>query len=415
MSPLDLAQDVYPLDPTSDAAQETQQLQRSGCPIRAVELPGAVRAWTATDLASAELVLGHEQLTKDPQAWTAYRTGQIPPDWPLIPLVDGAGFLHKGGEEHARQRRLVAGAFKRAPIKALAPRIKAIADELLDALDDVPATTPVDLKEQFAYPLPVRVICEVLGVPETAAVDLRKHFELLVRPLQDGDLLAAQMAINEAFTELIATKRHTPGDDLTTQLIHAWDQDDELAEAELAQVIFLIVIAGHETTMNLVTNAVHALMHNPDQLAAIRSGTATWDDVVEETLRYASPVRHGLMRYATRDISISGMTIAEGEPVIASMYAAGRDPQHHRNAEMFDVTRPTRRDHVAFGHGAHFCLGAILARQEAAIALEALFERFPDLHAAAEPAVFPSISLYGFNELPVYLTAADRAASRVPM
>ncbi|MGW6876028.1 cytochrome P450 family protein [Streptomyces xanthophaeus] len=382
--------------------------------MRAVELPGGVRAWAATDHPTVEKVLGHESLTKDPQAWTDYRTGQIPRDWPLVALVDGAGFLHKGGEEHARQRRLVAGAFKRSPIAALDPRIKEITGQLLDELEAVPAGTPVDIKERFAYPVPISVICEVLGVPETAATSLRKHFEHLVRPQEEGELLAAQVAIHQAFTELIAAKRKTPGNDLTTQLIQASEQDDALTEGELAQILFLLVIAGHETTVNLITNAVDALLRNPEQLAAVRSGAATWHDVVDETLRIAAPTRWLLMRYASQDVDIAGVTISEGEPVIASVYAAGHDPQRHDEPAVFDVSRPTRREHFAFGYGSHYCIGAILARQEAAIALEALFGRFPDLHLAATPHAFASVPIAGLDALHIHLTAADQepAASR---
>lgn len=399
-------QDAFPIDPAADPVQEANHLQ-GGCPMRAVELPGGVRAWAATDHPTVEEVLGHEHLTKDPQAWTDYRTGQIPRDWPLAALVDGGGFLHKGGQEHARQRRLVAGAFKRSPIASLEPRIKEITHRLLDELEAVPAGTPVDIKERFAYPVPISVICEVLGVPETAATGLRRHFEHLVRPQAEGELLAAQAAIHQAFTDLIAAKRQTPGTDLTTQLIQACEQDDALTKDELAQVLFLLVIAGHETTINLITNAVYALARNPEQLAAVRSGAATWHDVVDETLRTASPTRWLLMRYASQDVDIAGVTISEGEPVIASVYAAGHDPARHDEPEAFDVSRPTRRDHFAFGYGAHYCIGAILARQEAVIALEALFDRFPDLHLAATPHAFASIPLAGLDALPVFLTAAD--------
>ncbi|MGW6949177.1 cytochrome P450 family protein [Streptomyces xanthophaeus] len=401
------SQDAYPIDPAADPVQEAQHVQARGCPMQAVELPGGVRAWAATDHPTVEAVLGHEDLTKDPQTWTDYRTGQIPRDWPLVPLVDGGGFLHKGGEEHARQRRLVAGAFKRSPIASLTPRIKEITGQLLDELAAVPAGTAVDIKEYFAYPVPISVICEVLGVPKTAATDLRKHFELLVRPQEDGDLLAAQAAIHGAFTDLIAAKRKAPGADLTTSLIEACELEDALTEDELAQILFLLVIAGHETTVNLITNAVDALLRNPGQLAAVRSGAATWHDVVDETLRLASPTRWLLMRYASRDVDIAGVTISEGEPVIASVYAAHHDPQHHDAPEAFDVSRPTRRDIFSFGHGAHYCIGAILARQEAVIALEGLFNRFPNLHLAAEPQAFASIPIAGLETLPVYLTAAD--------
>lgn len=397
---LENAINAYALDPAADAAEEARKLRSAGCPMAAVELPGGVPAWAALDLATAEEVLGHPHLTKDPQAWTAYRTGQLPPNWPLAALVDGGGFVHKGGEEHARMRRLVAGAFKRTSVAALEPRIKEIAEELLDAIGEA-GDSPVDIKEQYAYPFSIRIICELLGVPAAAATALRTHFEHLVRPQEGTDVLAAQAAIGAAFRELIAAKRLDPGPDLTTELIRAHQEGDQLTEEELQQICFLLVIVGHEATTNLITNATHALLSHPAALTAVRAGEATWNDVVDETLRYAAPVRYALLQYALRDIEVGGITVKEGEPVMAALLAAGRDPQRHENPDDFDPTRPTRRDHVAFGYGTHYCLGAILARTEAVIALEALFTRYPDLQLTSPPQPFPSISLNGLEALPV--------------
>lgn len=395
----------YALNPAADAAEEARALRSGGCPMAAVELPGGVPAWAALDLPTAEEVLGHPDVTKDPQAWTAYRTGQLPHNWALAALVDGGGFLHKGGEEHARMRRLVAGAFKRTSVAALEPRIKEITGELLDAMSEA-GDSPVDIKEAFAYPISIRIICELLGVPDGATTALRQHFDHLVRPQEGTDVLAAQAAISEAFQDIIAIKRANPGPDLTTELIRAREEGDRLTEEELQQILFLLVIAGHETTTNLITNSTHALLSHPDALAAVRSGAATWDDVVEETLRYAAPVRYALLQYALRDIEVGGVTIKEGEPVMAGLLAAGRDPQRHENPDHFDPTRPTRRDHIAFGYGTHYCLGAILARTEASLSLAALFERFPDMQPVpgGSPA-FPSISLNGLDALVVKLGA----------
>ncbi|MGA5411529.1 cytochrome P450 family protein [Streptomyces lavendulocolor] len=399
------------LDPTADPAQEARLLRTSGCPMAAVELPGGVPAWAAVTHEAVKDVLGHEDLSKDPRDWAARRDGLIPEDWPLGALVDGGDFLHQTGEEHARKRRLVAGAFKRAPIAALTPRIREFADELLEALPNDGG--PVDIKEHYAYRLAIRVICEVLGVPESAATDLRTHFESLVRPKGEAAFAEALGAIAGTFAQVVEHKQLHPGDDLTTRLIEARDNGDQLTQEEVQRIVFLLVIAGHETTVNLITSAVHALLTDPAALDAARSGQVTWDDVVDETLRHSPPVRYALMRYATKDITIGGAAIAAGEPVIAALYAAGRDPNVHEHPDTYDLARSTRREHLAFGYGAHYCLGSLLARQEAILALEALFTCFPDLTAAGPAEAFPSIPLYGRDTLPVRLRAGDRAPEPV--
>ncbi|UYQ60288.1 cytochrome P450 family protein [Streptomyces peucetius] len=375
-----------------------------------VELPGGVAAWAATDHATAQKVLGHEALTKDPAHWPDLNAGRIRDDWELIALVRGAAMLHEGGSEHRRLRQLVSTAFARAPIEALRPRIEQIAAELLDDLLATGTTGPVDLREHFAYPLPVRVICEVLGVPDTTVSELRHRFDRLVTPRKNAsgeeDIRVAQMDIVSSLTALIEAKRSRPGDDLTTALIQARDESDRLSQRELVETLFLVLIAGHETTINSITNTAHALLQNPAVLTAVlqaEDSDAAWEAAVEEGLRYASPVRHALLRYAVKDVEIAGVTIARGEPVLASLAAAGRDTTRHENPDRFDVARSTRREHLAFGFGAHFCLGARLAKLETKIALRALFTRFPALALAEEPARLSSIPLQGYSTLPVRL------------
>jgi 2-hydroxy-5-methyl-1-naphthoate 7-hydroxylase len=403
----------FSLDPNADPCDEARQLRAQG-PLVPVELPGGVAAWAATDLATAKAVLGHEDLTKDPEHWPALKAGRIPDDWELIALVRGAAMLHEGGDDHRRLRQLVSSAFNRAPIEALRPRIEEIANELLDGLGSPDPGEPVDLRELFAYPLPVRVICEVLGVPDTVVSELRHRFDRLVTP-QEGatggaDIRVAVADIHRSLSALIAIKRTDPGDDLTTALIRARDDGDRLSEQELVETLFLILIAGHETTINSITNTVHALLQNPAMLAIARDAddSQTWAAVVEEGLRFSSPVRHALMRYAVKDTEIADVRVAEGDPVIASLVAAGRDPSRYENADDFDVTRPTSREHVAFGFGAHYCLGARLAKLETEIALATLFSRYPGLTLASDPDRLSSIPLQGFEALPVHLHAGER-------
>ncbi|MCX4524147.1 MULTISPECIES: cytochrome P450 [unclassified Streptomyces] len=353
--------------------------------------------------------LGHALLSKDAVHWQALTDGRIPPDWELGALIQGAGMLHAGGAAHARLRGLVSSAFRRASVEAMRPRIEEIASVLLDRLESAGADEAVDLREEFAWQLPVEVICELLGIPVAAAARLRGAFDRLVTPQpsessdQDG-VLAAQMTIAGELAQLIALKRENPGADLATELIRARDADDDrLSDQELVQTMFLLLIAGQETTVALITGTVHSLLSDPSQVAAVVAGTHTWADAVEEGLRHSSPVRYALMRYATEDVQIGGVTIEKGEPVIAALFAAGRDPQVHENADRFDLDRAARH-HLAFGHGSHYCLGANLARLEAEVALGALFARFPGLALADEaPTTVASIPLQGLQNLPVRL------------
>ncbi|WP_206506138.1 cytochrome P450 family protein [Streptomyces chrestomyceticus] len=435
---------LFPLVPQADPAEEARQLHTEGglVPVR---LPGDVAAWAAVDHTTAQLVLGHPELTKDAAYWPDLASGRVPDHWELIAVIRGAGMLHAGGDDHRRLRKLASSAFTRAPIAALEGRITEIAGQLLDDLAAADPREPVDLRDRYAYRLPVRVICEVLGVPDTAVSGLRGAFERLVTPQEDGaeDIRVAQAEIHRSLTALIAAKRAAPGDDLTSALIQARDDGDRLSEEELVETLFLILIAGHETTLNLISSAVHALLEHPDKLAYVRDaarngdgggacpfahggrgartevgaddGSAVteaddadddiWTALVDETLRYSSPVRHALMRYAVEDVDIAGVRVSRGEPVLAGLFAAGRDPGRHTDPDVFDPARPTRRDHLAFGHGAHYCLGARLARLEARIALKALFTRYPDLEAAAAPERLASISVQGVRTLPVRLNA----------
>ncbi|MFG2981116.1 cytochrome P450 [Streptomyces sp. NPDC048258] len=397
----------FPLDPAADPAVEAAALLKQGCPVQNVLLPGGVTAVAALDHKTAKQVLGHAHLTKDPAHWPALTDGRIPDDWELGALVQGAGMLHAGGEAHARLRGLVSAAFRRTSIEAMRPRIEDIAHALLDRLESA-GTDAVDLREEFAWQLPMQVICEVLGVPATAVAKLRDAFDRLVTPQplesDQGGILAAQMTIAGELTQLIALKRENPGADLATELIRARDEDeDRLSDEELVQTMFLLLIAGQETTVILITNTVHSLLSDPSQVAAVRAGTHTWSDVVDEGLRHSSPVRYALMRYATENVEIGGVTIAKGEPVIAALFAAGRDPEVHENADRFDLDRSSRQ-HLAFGHGAHYCIGATLAKLEAEVALGALFTRFPHLALATDDlTTMRSIPLQGFEALPVLL------------
>jgi cytochrome P450 len=225
--------------------------------------------------------------------------------------------------------------------------------------------------------------------------------------------------VDDALAALVAHRRRHPGDDLTSALVAARDDDgSHLSERELLDTLLLVIGAGNETTVNLIGNAVHALLTHPDQLRLVLDGTVSWHDALEETLRWAPSVANVPLRYAVEDIPLpgGGPTIRKGEAILAAYAAAGRDPgKHGPTADRFDITRPGRgaAEHLAFGHGVHFCPGAPLARMEAAVALPALFDRFPGLHLAAAPGGPPPTEgfiAYGHHTLPVRLTALHPVA-----
>lgn len=350
-----------------------------------------MEAWSITSVELLKQLLNDPRVSKDPnQHWPAFINGEIPQEWPLFLWVAVSNMFTAYGEDHKRLRKLVAKAFTPRRTAAMRPRIEEITGELLDAIAAAPADEPVDLRSVFAHPLPIKVICDLFGVPETAREQLREAVESVFNASAPPEEVAAtQVALYGLLTDLVAAKRAVPGDDMASDLITARSEDDGsvLSEAELLDTLLLTISAGFETTVNLLDNAITALLTHPEQLELVRSGQATWDDVVDEALRWRAPVPHLPLRYAVEDIELEGgVTIRKGDAILAGYGAAGHDPRvHGENPEVFDITRPTRREHLAFGYGAHYCLGVALARLEATVALPALFERFPDL-ALAVPA-----------------------------
>ncbi|MET9382479.1 cytochrome P450 [Streptomyces sp. NPDC002928] len=362
--------------------------------VAPVVLPGEIEGMVVLGHEALKEFLAHPEVAKNASHFTALREGRIGAGWPLLTFVTVQGMTTADGDDHRRLRSLVSRAFTARRVEELRTGIEELTESLLDDLDRAADTDAgvVDLRRHFALPLPMGVIGALFGVGAEYR-DRLHHLSNQVVATDTGpeQAVAANRELVTVLAEIAAAKAEHPGDDLTSALIAARDEDgDRLSQQELIGTLVLMIIAGHETTLNLVTNAVRALCGHRDQLDLVRQGVADWGDVVEETLRWDAPVSYFPFRYPVRDLTLDGTVIPKGTPVLAGYSAAGRDPAAHGpDAHRFDVTRPGRPGAVrslSLGHGAHYCLGASLARLEAGIALERLFTRFPDLDLAVPEA-----------------------------
>ncbi|MEA2808773.1 MAG: hypothetical protein QOJ17_2914 [Rhodospirillaceae bacterium] len=310
--------------------------------------------------------------------------------------------------DHTRLRNLVARAFTPRRIEGLRAATEAITAELLDAM--VADRAPVDLIQAFAYPLPVRVICSLLGIPAADEAVFTGWSRGIARSLDPTILRSAEIdaAIEQARRELRAYlgdllefRRRTPGDDLLSGLAAVEADGDRISSGEVLSLAVLLLVAGHETTVNLIGNGVLALLRAPDQLAVLRRSPDLVGPAVDELLRFDGPVQI-TQRIATEDMEVVGCKVRGGDEILLVLGAANRDPAVFAEPQRLDVTRDARR-HVGFGGGIHHCLGAVLARMETQIALANLLDRFGRIELAGAPVRRPTFTLRGLESLPVAL------------
>ncbi|MGA5821769.1 cytochrome P450 family protein [Kitasatospora sp. NPDC094028] len=322
----------------------------------------------------------------------------------LPPALD-ANLLNMDPPDHTRIRRLVSQAFTPRRVAALHAPVERIADQLLDKIEPLGRA---DLIADYAAPLPITVICDLLGVPEDARQDFRAWTDALITPdpARPEQARGAVKAMLGFFTGLIERKRTHPGDDLLSDLIAVRDEDgggDRLGEDELTSLAFLILFGGYENTVHLIGNAVLALLAHPDQLAALRAEPGLIDGAVEEFARFDGPAPLAIRRFAREDVTIGGVTVPKGETVLLALASANRDPEQFTDPDRLDLRR-RENGHLALGHGIHYCLGAPLARMETALALTALLRRFPALALDVPVERLrhrPTLRARGLLELPV--------------
>ncbi|TGB01798.1 cytochrome P450 [Streptomyces sp. MZ04] len=373
---------------------------RDTAPVHRAAGPDGSPAWLVTRYDDVRAALADPRLSLDKSHALpgSYRGLGLPP------ALD-ANMLNMDPPDHTRIRRLVVKAFTSRRVESLRAPIRRTADELLDAVEPLGRA---DLVAAYAAPLPITVICDLLGVPDGSRLDFRAWTDALVAPdpARPGAAKEAVVAMLGFFTRLLAEKRENPADDLLSDLIAVRDeseQGDRLTEDELMSLAFLILFAGYENTVQLIGNATLALLRHPEQLAALRKEPARLPAAVEEFHRYDGPMALGIRRFPLEDVTIGGVTVPAGETVLVSLSAANRDPRRFPGADRLDIARDAT-GHLALGHGIHHCVGAPLARLETAIALGALIERFPRLSLGIPEEELrwrPSIRARGLLTLPV--------------
>nr|WP_234024483.1 cytochrome P450 [Streptomyces sp. HGB0020] len=373
----DMARDPYPV----------YAMLRAKGPVHRVLVPGSGECLLVVARDAARAALSDRRLRNDIRHSSSWETDGG--------HAVGRNMLQSDPPQHTTLRRLVAEHFAPRRIAALRPAIEAVADGLLA---DLPRLGTVDLVSRFALPLPVTVICELLGVPVADRADFHSCSNQLVVPASSQAAAAAAADLTGFLTELTARKAAAPDGTLLADLAAAG-----LTAEELLGMAFLLLVAGHETTVNLISGTVHALLADPSQLALVQNDLSLVPAAVEESLRHNAPVHAAAFRFAAEPLDLAGTHVAAGEAVQVSLAAASRDPLYFPDPDRFDLTRRPQ-GHLAFGHGLHHCLGAALARMEATVALSLLVRQRRSMTLTTDPALLNWRSgtlVRGLGELPI--------------
>ncbi|MEU7430757.1 cytochrome P450 [Streptomyces sioyaensis] len=394
---LPMDRDAGPFNPPREITR-----LREARPVSPLVFPDGHEGWIVTGYDAVRQLMADTRFSSRQDLGVLhvpYETPGMPAATEPSPQIPGM-FIAMDPPDHTRLRRRLTGAFTVKRMKMLEERIIAISEQQLDELARL--TPPVDLVKEFALPVPSLVICELLGVPyadrETFQVNSAKF---MVKDQSLEEKMAAYEALTTYLAELVTGKRAAPGEDILSDLA----RHDDLTIEELTGAAFLLLLAGHETTANMLALGTFALLEHPEQLAELRADPDLLPDAVEELMRYLSVVDI-LFRYATEDIELGGETIHEGSTVVVSMLAANHDPQRFENPDTLDIHRKAR-GHLSFGHGIHQCLGQQLARLEMRAGFDGLLRRFPTLKLAIpadEVKLRTDMNIYGVHELPVTWT-----------
>ncbi|MFJ2897619.1 cytochrome P450 [Streptomyces sp. NPDC087218] len=392
---------------------------REHSPVHRTALPSGVEAWLVTRYADARQALADTRLSKNPahHAEPAHAKGKtgIPGERKAELMTH---LLNIDPPDHTRLRRLVSKAFTPRRVAEFAPRVQELTDRLIDRFAE---EGRADLIHDFAFPLPIYAICDLLGVPPEDQDDFRDWAGMMIRHGGGprGGVARSVKKMRGYLAELIHRKRENPGEDLISGLIRASDHGEHLTENEAAAMAFILLFAGFETTVNLIGNGVHSLLRDPEQRALLQRSIETEEGAlletgIEELLRYDGPVELATWRFATEPLTLGGRDIAAGDPVLVVLAAADRDPERFSAPDTLDLARRDNQ-HLGYGHGIHYCLGAPLARLEGRTALATLLRRLPDLRLAVESGDLRwrgGLIMRGLRTLPVEFTPeSGRAGS----
>ncbi len=398
---LPMDRDAGPFDPPREITR-----LRETRPVSPLLFPDGHEGWLVTGYDAVRALMADTRFSSRQDIGVLhvpYETPGMPVATEPSPPLPGV-FIAMDPPDHSRLRKRLTGAFTVKRMKQLEAHIVDVVERQLDVLAKL--TPPIDLVAEFALPVPSLVICELLGVPYADRAEFQANsaqFMVKEQPLEQK--MGAYIALNTFLAELVTRKRAEPGDDILSELAG----QDDLSIEELTGVAFLLLLAGHETTANMLSLGTFALLEHPAQRAELAADPALLPGAVEELLRYLS-VADIFYRYATEDIELGGETIPAGSTVVVSLLAANRDPKRFENPDTLDVHR-TARGHLSFGHGVHQCLGQQLARIEMRAGFDALLRRFPTLELAvpaSEVKLRTDMNIYGVHELPVTWKAADR-------